>query len=60
LSSRVLASGEVDLNGKVLDLGPDDSLPEMNGVRAATGKAVVAPASITFFEFRSANNMACK
>ena len=60
LSSPVLASGTVELNGKVLDLGPGDSLPQMNGVRAAAGQSVVAPASIAFFEFRAANNVACK
>ena len=60
LSSPVLASGTVELNGKVLDLDPDDSLPQMNGIQTAAGKAVIAPASIAFFEFRSANNMACK
>jgi len=60
LSSRDVASGEVELNGKVLDLGPGDSLPRLNGIRTPAGEAVVAPASITFFGFRGANNIACK
>ena len=60
LTSSDLTSATVELNGKTLNLGTDDSLPKITGIRTAAGKAGVAPASIAFFEFRSANNMACK
>ena len=60
LSAHDLTSGEVELNGKKLTLGLNDSLPELKGVRNPAGEAVVAPESITFFEFRSTNNIACK
>jgi len=59
LTAPDLEGTRVDLNGKELKLGPGDSLPKLNGVRAASGPITLAPASITFLAIRDAHNAAC-
>jgi hypothetical protein len=59
LAAQPLDSGSVQLNGRVLELQTDDTLPSMNGMKVPAGKMVLAPHSITFIGIPEAGNEAC-
>ena len=59
LSARDLMGTEVELNGRELHLGAQDSLPGIIG-KPARGKLKLAPASITFLAFPNAGNSSCR
>jgi hypothetical protein len=59
LTAPELEGARVELNGKALALGADDSLPALAGVPAASGNIALAPASITFLAIRQAHNSSC-
>ncbi len=50
----------MQLNGKELQLGADDALPEFKGVVARPGQITFAPASITFLGISKAHNPGCR
>ncbi len=54
-----LEDTSVELNGKELKLGADDSMPRLTGVPTASGPISLPPASITFLAVREAHNAAC-
>ena len=60
LTAAHLTDSAVDLNGKRLELGPDDALPVLRGAAVQSGTVTLAPASITFLAFPRAGNAACK
>ena len=60
LTAPDLVGTRVDLNGKQLKLGPGDSIPRLNGVRAPSGEITLPPASITFLAIRGARNANCR
>ena len=60
LTAADLTSSTVDLNGKLLELGPADDLPLLRGVALHSGTVSLAPASITFLAFPRAGNASCK
>lgn len=60
LTAADLTSSTVDLNGKQLELGPDDALPVLHGFGVHSGTITFAPASITFLTLPKAGNAACK
>lgn len=60
LSAATLEDTRVQLNGKALELGPGDSLPELRGVPARSGQISLPPASITFLVFQQAHNSSCR
>jgi hypothetical protein len=43
-----LQSGTVALNGRALQLGSGDAIPELVGTHIAAGDVALGPASITF------------
>jgi hypothetical protein len=47
------------LNGKLLSLGPDDTLPELQGIPVGPGPVRLAPASINFLAFDTAHQDSC-
>ncbi|WP_065750901.1 hypothetical protein [Bradyrhizobium paxllaeri] len=59
LSADDLQSEAVKLNGTVLELGPDDGLPQLAAVTAPPDTIELAPATITFLTIRDAKNPAC-
>jgi hypothetical protein len=58
--SGSLEGKSVELNGRVLALGPKDELPRAAGARAPAGETTFAPATITFLAFPGAGNGACR
>lgn len=50
----------VELNGKELKLGANDSLPELTGVSTPAGPITLPPASITFLTVPDARNPRCR
>jgi hypothetical protein len=54
MTAPLLEDTRVDLNGKELKLGADDSLPELSGTPAPSGSVGLPPASITFLAVREA------
>ena len=48
LTARELTSPRVDLNGKQLEMGKDDTFPKLEGVTTRAGLLEFSPASITF------------
>ncbi len=60
LSADELQSGDVRLNGTLLQLGADDALPAMTGVPVKAGTVTLEPATITFFAVKRAENLACR
>ena len=60
LTAPDLEGTRVDLNGKQLKLGPGDSIPRLNAVKASSGEITLSPASITFLAIRSARNANCR
>lgn len=51
---------EAALNGKTLQLGPDDTLPVLHGVDFEAGELRLAPASINFLSFEGVRSGACR
>ncbi|QOY92015.1 hypothetical protein IRI77_15190 [Paludibaculum fermentans] len=60
LKADDLTGSAVQLNGRELKLGADDSLPAITGQPTAAGKIRLAPASITFLAFPNAGNASCR
>jgi heparanase 1 len=60
LRAPELQGTRVELNGKPLELGPDDSLPALAGTRTPAGDVSFGPASITFLALPDAANGACR
>lgn len=60
LSAATVQDTKVQLNGKVLELSADDSLPEIHGLPTRSGQISLPPASITFLAFRQADNSSCR
>jgi heparanase 1 len=59
MTASKLEDTRVDLNGKELKLGADDSIPQLTGVQTASGRITLPAASITFLAIRGAHNAAC-
>ena len=59
LAAQELDSRSVQLNGSVLELQTDDTLPSMNGMRSSAGIMDLAPQTITFIGVSEAGNAAC-
>jgi heparanase len=59
LSAQRLDSQNVQLNGRVLELQPDDTLPAMNGAKALPRRMTLGSQSITFLTIPEAGNEAC-
>jgi hypothetical protein len=59
LAAEQLDSRSVQLNGRVLELQTDDTLPSMNGMKSSAGRMELAPRSITFIGVSEAGNEAC-
>jgi heparanase len=59
LTAKDLQASTVELNGQRLELGNDDSLPEIRGV-IASGTVTLPAASITFLAFPKAANASCR
>ena len=60
LTAAKLTSANVELNGHELQLGEDDSLPQLVAVPVPSGTLTFAPASITFITVPNANNPSCR
>ena len=60
LTAPKLEDSRVDLNGKKLKLGSDDSLPELIGVPTHSGSITLPAESITFLAIAEANNASCR
>ncbi len=60
LTARELTSPSVDLNGKQLEMGKDDTFPKLEGVTTRAGLVEFSPASITFLTVAGAGNAACR
>jgi hypothetical protein len=60
LAPSELQSASVTLNGAELKLLADDELPSLNGLRLSASTIDLAPASISFFAIRDADNGACR
>lgn len=52
-------AAQVTLNGSLLKLGPDDSLPLLKGLPVKAGPLELQPASINYIAFPAAGNAAC-
>ncbi|KRR17952.1 hypothetical protein [Bradyrhizobium retamae] len=59
LSADHLQSADVTLNGRVLELGPNDDLPRLAAVTSPPGSIEIAPATIAFLTVADARNPAC-
>ncbi|MGC4049113.1 MAG: hypothetical protein QM757_06310 [Paludibaculum sp.] len=60
LTATDLMGSTVQLNGKDLNLGAGDALPEIAGKATPAGLVRLAPASITFLAFPNAANPSCR
>ena len=60
LTAHDLQDTHVQLNGADLQLGAEDTLPELKGSATHKGQAVFAPASITFLAIPKARNAGCQ
>ncbi len=60
LSARQLESRTVLLNGTPLELGANDAVPGLSGVRTVAGEVTFPAASITFLAVPGAGNAVCK
>jgi hypothetical protein len=60
LTAQALQDQHVRLNGVDLQLGADDSLPELQGSPGHAGLVTFAPASITFLAMPKARNASCQ
>jgi heparanase len=59
LTAPNLEDTHVQLNGKELRLGSEDSIPEIAGISTASEPIALPPASITFLAIRQAHNAGC-
>lgn len=59
-ASGDLSTRDVKLNGTVLKLAADDTLPRLTGVDIKAGDVVFEPATITFLTMPGADNQACR
>jgi hypothetical protein len=59
LSADDLQSADVKLNGTVLELQPNDNLPELVGLKSPSDTIELLPATITFITIENAENSAC-
>ena len=59
LAGQELDSRSVHLNGRVLELQTDDTLPSMSGMKSSAGRMELAPRTITFIGVSEAGNEAC-
>jgi hypothetical protein len=60
LTAHDLQDTHVQLNGAELQLGAEDTLPEMKGIAIRSGQIEFAPASITFLAISKARNASCQ
>jgi heparanase len=60
MTASALEGTSVELNGKELKLGADDSLPELRGTATPAGSITLAPLSITFLAAPEAHNASCR
>jgi heparanase 1 len=60
LTSDVLESDTVKLNGRALALTAGDQIPALPGARVRRGTQPLPPVSITFFEIPQAGNRSCR
>lgn len=60
LSATQLEDPMVRLNGRVLALGAGNELPPLRGEHVASGRAQLAPATITFFAIPDAGSPSCR
>ena len=60
LDAANLEDGTVRLNGRALELGADDHLPDIRGVPTPAGMLTFAPTTITFLAIPAAANRACR
>lgn len=60
LTARDLLDTRVELNGRELEIGPHDELPGIAGKAEAAGPVTLAPVSITFLAFPTADNASCR
>jgi hypothetical protein len=60
LDAANLDDGTVRLNGRALELGANDGLPEITGLPTPAGMLAFAPATITFLAIPAAANRACR
>ena len=59
LSSPGPASASVKLNGRLLELGANDTLPDLAATTQRAGAVTLAPETITFLAVPSGGNAAC-
>jgi hypothetical protein len=59
LAADDLQSAVVKLNGTVLELGPNDDLPQFSAVTLPPGSVEIEPATITFLTVGDTKNLAC-
>lgn len=60
LTAPELQSRTVLLNGKPLELGPNDTLPETLPMRQPAGAVLLSPRSVNFIALPDSGNSACK
>jgi hypothetical protein len=60
LTAPELQSRTVLLNGRVLSLGPADTLPALEGQRLKGKSVALAPTSVNFLALPKANNPSCR
>jgi hypothetical protein len=60
LTAQNLQDTRVQLNGKELQLGAKDELPELKGIATHSGQIMFTPASITFLVLPNAHNSSCR
>lgn len=60
LAAARLQSDKVELNGKQLELGPNDELPSLTGAPQPPGPVHFAPGTITFLAIPDAANAQCQ
>jgi hypothetical protein len=59
LAAQQLDTQSIQLNGRVLELQTDDTLPSINGMKSSPGRMELAPRTITFIGVSAAGNEAC-
>jgi heparanase len=60
LSAHGLEDTEILLNGRPLELGAGDALPELHGNPTPAGRVMLSPATITFLALPDAANTECR
>jgi hypothetical protein len=60
LAAEKLEDTRVQLNGRPLELGADDDIPDLQGAPTQPGRLELAPATITFFAIAAAENRMCQ